>query len=92
MIKYFYLFYFLASAAFAKYQGIEDMNIDISNIEMLIDHKEIKSKIFQTVQKIDEDYKNAYDRQKEEAKKILDTFIKTKALNLTIDSYKEQNK
>ncbi|EKE21519.1 MAG: hypothetical protein ACD_7C00207G0002 [uncultured bacterium] len=58
MIKYFYLFYFLASAAFAKYQGIEDMNIDISNIEMLIDHKEIKSKIFQTVQKIDEDYKN----------------------------------
>lgn len=41
---------------------------------------------------LDEDYKNAYDRQKEEAKKILDTFIKTKALNLTIDSYKEQNK
>lgn len=41
---------------------------------------------------LDEDYKNSYDRQKEEAKKILGTFIKTKALNLTIDSYKEQNK
>lgn len=40
----------------------------------------------------DEDYKNAYDRQKEEAKKILDTFINKKALNLTIDSYKEINK
>jgi len=41
---------------------------------------------------LDEDYKNAYDRQKEEAKKILNTFIETKALNLTIDNYKEQNK
>lgn len=41
---------------------------------------------------LEEDYKNLYDRQKEEAKKILDNFIKTKALNMTIDSYKEQNK
>ncbi|MDD3145237.1 MAG: S41 family peptidase [Candidatus Gracilibacteria bacterium] len=40
----------------------------------------------------EEDYKNLYDRQKEEAKKILDTFIETKAFNLTIDNYKEQNK
>ncbi len=41
---------------------------------------------------LEEDYKNSYDRQKEEAKKILNSFIQTKALNLTIDKYKEQNK
>lgn len=40
----------------------------------------------------EEDYKNTYDRQKEEAKKILNTFVETKALNLTIDNYKDQNK
>ncbi len=40
----------------------------------------------------EEDFKNIYDRQKEEAKKILDIFIETKAFNLTIDNYKEQNK
>lgn len=40
---------------------------------------------------IDEDYENRYDRQKEEAKKILNDFIKNDALNLTIDKYKTSN-
>lgn len=35
----------------------------------------------------DEDYENSYDRQKEEAIKILKLFIEKKALNLTIDTY-----
>ena len=37
---------------------------------------------------IEEDYENRYDRQKEEAKKILNDFIKNDALNLTVDKYK----
>lgn len=38
---------------------------------------------------LEDDYINKYDRQKEEAKKILKLFIEKKALNLTIDTYKE---
>lgn len=38
---------------------------------------------------LEEDYINKYDRQKEESKKILKLFIEKKALNLTIDTYKE---
>lgn len=38
----------------------------------------------------EEDFKNSYDRQKEEAKKILESFIKTKALKLTVDEFNEK--
>ncbi|MDD2908031.1 MAG: S41 family peptidase [Candidatus Gracilibacteria bacterium] len=38
----------------------------------------------------EEDYKNTYDRQKEEAKKILNSFVENKALKLTIDNYNEK--
>jgi len=38
---------------------------------------------------LEEDYKNKYDRQKEEAKKIINLFIEKNALKLTIDSYLE---
>lgn len=38
---------------------------------------------------LEEDYTNKYDRQKEEAKKILNLFIEKNALNLTIDTYKD---
>jgi hypothetical protein len=33
-----------------------------------------------------------YDRQLEEAKKILQSFIKYDALQLSVDKYKEENK
>lgn len=39
-----------------------------------------------------EDFDNKYDRQKEEAIKILKDFIKNGALQITIDSYLEKNK
>ncbi len=38
-----------------------------------------------------EDYEKKYDRQLEEAKKILQSFIKNGVFQLTIDSYKEKN-
>ncbi len=39
-----------------------------------------------------EDYEKVYDRQLEEAKKVLKDFIKYDALQLSVDKYKEENK
>ena len=39
---------------------------------------------------LDEDFENEYDRQKEEAKKILQKFIELDALQLAVDKYSEQ--
>ena len=39
---------------------------------------------------LEEDYENEYDRQKEEAKKILQKFIDLDALQLAVDKYLEQ--
>ena len=39
---------------------------------------------------LDEDYENEYDRQKEEAKKIVQKFIELDALQLAVDKYLEQ--
>ena len=36
-----------------------------------------------------EDYEKKYDRQLEEAKKVLKEFIKTDVLQLSIDTYKK---
>ena len=44
------------------------------------------------VQKPDEDIKKENDRQLEEAKKVLKSFIENTYLNLSIDKYKENNK
>lgn len=59
MMKYMLVFFCLsAHFVFAKSQGIEAMKKDTSNIELLIDQKDIKSKIIEQAQKIDEDYKD----------------------------------
>ena len=39
---------------------------------------------------LEEDYENEYDRQKEEAKKILQKFIEVDALQLAVDKYNEE--
>jgi len=39
-----------------------------------------------------EDYEKMYDRQLEEAKKVLQSFVKYDALQLSVDKYKEENK
>jgi hypothetical protein len=37
---------------------------------------------------LEEDYENLYDRQKEEAKNVLDVFIKNDLFQFSIDKYK----
>jgi carboxyl-terminal processing protease len=39
----------------------------------------------------EEDYKNLYDRQLEEAKKLLQMFIEKWSIGLTLDAFKNQN-
>jgi len=56
--KVFCLFFFIAVNVYSANQGIEFMKTDISNIELLISHKDIKSKIIEMAQVIDRDYKD----------------------------------
>ncbi len=58
MIRYFCIFCLIALNAFSNYQGIESMKDDFSNIQILIDQKEIRSKIIEIAQTIDSDYKD----------------------------------
>jgi hypothetical protein len=42
------------------------------------------------VEYIDEDYENLYDRQLEEAKKLLKMFIEKETIGLAIEEYQKQ--
>lgn len=44
-----------------------------------------------TIEFQDEDFENKYDRQLEEAKKVLKSFIEIDSLQLAIDQYKKNN-
>ncbi|RKW21458.1 S41 family peptidase [Candidatus Gracilibacteria bacterium] len=65
----------------AKWFTPKDKNIDKEGIEPDIE-----------VKFTDEDIKKENDRQLEEAKKVLKSFIENTYLNLSIDKYKENNK
>jgi len=65
----------------AKWFTPKDKNIDKEWIEPDIE-----------VKFTDEDIKKENDRQLEEAKKVLKSFIENTYLNLSIDKYKENNK
>ena len=43
---------------FTKTEGKENMNIDFSNLELMISQEDIKSKIIQLAENIDEQYKD----------------------------------
>lgn len=59
MIRYFFcIFCLIAINSQAKYQGLECMKTELSNVELMIGQKEIKSKIIEIAQTIDEDYKD----------------------------------
>lgn len=58
-------------------------------LDYSIDHNGIEPDIKVTFEK--EDYENKYDRQLEEAKKILKKFIKLDNISLVIDEYNKEN-
>ncbi|NDK07728.1 PDZ domain-containing protein [Candidatus Gracilibacteria bacterium] len=71
----------LLKITIAKWFTPKGKNIDQEGIEPDIEVVFIK-----------EDYEKLYDRQLEEAKKILKSFTKYEALQLSVDKYKEENK
>ena len=58
MIRYlFYIVFFIVFNTYAKSQGLESMEAESSNIELMINQNDIKSKIIEIAQIIDQDYK-----------------------------------